>query len=96
MVILVKIVKIDQLQMHSGFFCLKHSVTIAEQKKTPYERFPMAAILLKNAQVTIAKWSQDMLSLDGFKPKKNFFPQNHIEILVPINLDHFSNNKSQN
>jgi hypothetical protein len=40
--------------MHSGFFRLKHSYTIAEQKKTPYRRFPMAAILLKKSQVIMA------------------------------------------
>jgi hypothetical protein len=54
MVILVKIVKIGQLQMEvesreptmlSGFFCLKHSVAIAEQKKLHIESFTMAAIL---------------------------------------------------
>ena len=48
MVILVKIVKIGQLQMgvesrepimHSGFFRLKHSDTIAEQKKLHLEDF---------------------------------------------------------
>jgi hypothetical protein len=52
--ILVKIVKIGQLQMDvesreptmlSGYFCLKHIVAIAEQKKTSYRRFSMAAIL---------------------------------------------------
>jgi hypothetical protein len=48
MVILVKIIKIGQLQMsvesrepimHSGFFHLKHSLTIAEQKKLHKEGF---------------------------------------------------------
>ena len=48
MVILVKIVKIGQLQMpvesrepimHSGFFRLKHSYIIAEQKKLHMEGF---------------------------------------------------------
>jgi hypothetical protein len=41
--------------------------------------FPMEATLTKNSQVIIAKWSQDILSLDGFKPKKKFFSQNHKE-----------------
>ena len=50
------------------FFCLKYSVTIVEQKKTPYGRFPMAAILSKNSQVTMAKWSQEMLVPEGYKP----------------------------
>jgi hypothetical protein len=31
--------------MHLGFFRLKHSFTIAEQKKTQYRRFSNAAIL---------------------------------------------------
>ena len=52
----------------SGFFRLKHTYIIAEQKKTSYGRFPMAAILPKNSQVTIAKWSQILLTPDGFKP----------------------------
>ena len=48
MVILVKIVKIGQLQMavesrepimHSGFFRLKHTYIIAEQKKLNMESF---------------------------------------------------------
>ncbi len=48
MVILVKIVKIGQLQMpveswepimHSGFFRLKHTYIIAEQKKVRMEGF---------------------------------------------------------
>jgi hypothetical protein len=52
--ILIKIAKLGQLQMgvesrepimHSSFFRLKHSFTMAEQKKTPYRRFPMAHIL---------------------------------------------------
>ena len=77
MVILLEIVEIYQLQMgivsrepmmHSGFFRLKHSPTIAEQKKTPYRRFPMAAILSKNSQVIMATWSQDMLLPEGSKP----------------------------
>ena len=77
MVIVVKIAKLGQLQMsvesrepimHSGFFRLKHSPTIAEQKKTPYRRFPMAAILSKNSQVIMATWSQDMLGPEGSKP----------------------------
>jgi hypothetical protein len=65
--ILVKIVKIGQLQMavesrepimHSGFFRLKHTYIIDEQKKTSYGRFLPGAILSINSQVTIAKWSQ--------------------------------------
>ena len=77
MVILVKIVKIDQLQMpvesrepinDSGFFRLKHTYIIAEQKKTPYGRFLPGTIPTKNSQVTIAKWSQSLLWPDGFKP----------------------------
>ena len=48
MVIFAKIVKIGQLQMpvesrepimHSGFFRLKHTYIIAEQKKVPMEGF---------------------------------------------------------
>jgi hypothetical protein len=48
MMISVKIVKIGQLQMpvesqqpimHSGFFRLKHTYIIAEQKKVPMEDF---------------------------------------------------------
>jgi hypothetical protein len=31
--------------MHSSFFGFRQSVPIAEQKKTPYRRFPMDAIL---------------------------------------------------
>jgi hypothetical protein len=76
MVILVKIVKIGQLQMpvesrepimHSDFFRLKHTYIIAEQKISSYGRFLLGAILSKNSQVTMAKWSQSFLSSDGFK-----------------------------
>ena len=49
------------------FFSFKHSVTIAEQKKTAYGRFLPGAILSKNSQVTIAKWTQGMLVLEGPK-----------------------------
>jgi hypothetical protein len=61
MVILVKIVKIGQLQMgvesweptnDSGFFHLKHSDTIAEQKKIHIEDFRRGLSFKKNP-----KWS---------------------------------------
>ena len=77
MVILVKIVKIGRLQMpvesretimHSGFFYLKHTYIIAEQKKLHMEGFCRGPSPQKISQVTIAKWSQSLLSPDGFKP----------------------------
>ena len=76
MVILVKIVKIYQLQMgvvsrelmmHSGFFRLKHSPTIAGQKKLHKEGFLWQPSSQKNSQVTMAKWTQDMLVPEGSK-----------------------------
>jgi hypothetical protein len=57
MVILVKNVIIGQLQMevesreptmHSGYFCLKHSVAIAEQKKLHIEGFLWQLSFKKN------------------------------------------------
>jgi len=73
MVILVKIVKIGKLQMpvESGepiafrFFSFKTFIYYSWTKKTSYRMLPMAAILTKNS---IAKWSQSLLSPDGFKP----------------------------
>jgi hypothetical protein len=50
------------------FFLLKTNIYHSLTKKTSYGRFSMAAILTKNSQVTMAKWSQSMLSPDGFKP----------------------------
>ena len=50
------------------FFLLKTFMYYRETKKTSYGRCPMAAIPTKNSQVTIAKWSQSLLSPDGFKP----------------------------
>ncbi len=55
--------------MHYGF--IYHSWT----QKSSYRMFPMAAILTKNSQVTIAKWSQSLLSPDGFKPWIFFHPK---------------------
>jgi hypothetical protein len=57
------------------FFLLKTYIYHRLTKKTPYGRFPMAAIPTKNSQVTIAKWSQGMLVPEGSKPKKIFFPK---------------------
>jgi hypothetical protein len=54
------------------FFLLKTYIYHSWTKKTPYGRFPMAAIPTINSLVTIAKWSQSLLSPDGFKPW-NFF-----------------------
>ena len=51
-----------------SFFFLKHTYIIGEQKKTSYGRCPMEAIPTKNSKVTITKWSQSLLSPDGFKP----------------------------
>jgi hypothetical protein len=61
--------------MHSGFFRLKHSPTIAKHKKTPYEKFLPGTILSKNSQVTMTTWSHGMLVPEGSKPKKNFYPK---------------------
>ena len=89
MVILVKIVKIGQIEMsevsrepimHSGFFRLKHTYIIAEQKKTLYQRFPMAAIHSKNSQVIMMTWSQSMLGPKGSKPLNKF----HLKIVKKI------------
>jgi hypothetical protein len=54
---------------------------------------PMAAILTKNSQVTMAKWSQSLLSPESMKFCST---QNHIEILVPIILGRFPINKNKN
>ena len=51
------------------FFLLKTYIYHRLTKKTPYGRFPMAAIPTKNSQVTIAKWSSGMLVPEGSKPK---------------------------
>jgi hypothetical protein len=59
------------------FFLLKTYIYHSWTKKTSYGRFPMAAIPTINSLVTIAKWSQSVLSLDGFKPR-NFF---HLKII---------------
>jgi hypothetical protein len=53
--------------MLSGFFRLKHSFTIAEQKnfikKVFFGRHP-----LKKSQVIVTTWSQDMLVPEGSRP----------------------------
>jgi hypothetical protein len=46
------------------FFSLKTYIYYSWTKKTSYGRCPIAAILPKNSQVTIAKWSQSLLSPD--------------------------------
>jgi hypothetical protein len=60
-----KIVKIDQFQIgvesreptnDSGFFHLKHSDTIAEQKKLHFEDFCRVPSSKKKSQVTMATW----------------------------------------
>ncbi len=82
--------------MHSGFFRLKHTFIIAEQKKL-LGRFPMAAILPKNSQVTIAKWSQSLLSPDVCRLRNHdiFSSQNPIENCVVIILSRFPINETQ-
>ncbi len=49
--------------MHSGFSHLKRSFIKTEQKKT-FGRFLLGAILSKNSQVTIAKWSVSVLNFN--------------------------------
>ena len=56
------------------FFSLKTYIYHSWTKKTSYGRFLPGAILSINSQVTIAKWSQSLLSPDGFKPWNFFIP----------------------
>jgi hypothetical protein len=104
MLILVKIVKIGQLQMvvesrepimHSGFFCLKHTYIIAEQKNFiynvsygshPHNKFPSdhGKMVTKSA---VAEWVQTMKFVSS---------QNHMENFVVITLGRFPINKTQN
>jgi hypothetical protein len=55
-----------------GFFSYKTFIYHSWTKKTSYWMLPIAAILTKNSQVTMAKWSQSWLSPDWFKAW-NFF-----------------------
>ena len=104
MMISVKIVKIGQLQMpvesrepimHSGFFCLKQTYIIAEQKKLHMEDFCRGLSHKKFSsdhskmftKFAIAGWVQTI--------KKILFP-NHIENFVVIILGRFPINKTQN
>jgi hypothetical protein len=103
MVILVKIVKIGQLQMdvesrgpimHSGFFRLKHSVNTLNKKnfiwKVSAGGYPLKKILSDH---------DDIVTRDAGAGRvhtiKIIFSQNHIENLILIILGHFRLIKSQ-
>jgi hypothetical protein len=79
-----KSLKIGQLQMsvesrepimHLGFFSFKTFTYYRRTQKTPYRRFPMAAILSKISQVIMTTWPHGMLLPEGSKLKKNFIPK---------------------
>ncbi len=59
------------------FFSFKTFMYHRWTKKTSYGNFLPGAILSINSQVTIAKWSQSLLSPDGYKPWKSF----HLKIV---------------
>ena len=59
------------------FFLLKTYIYHSWTKKSSYGRFLPRSILSINSQVTIAKWSQSLLSPDGRK-SWNFF---HLKII---------------
>jgi hypothetical protein len=101
MVILGKIFKIGQLRigepvMHSGFFRLKHSYTIAEQEKLHIEGFLWQPSSKKKSQMTIhgdivtryadAGWVQTI---------KKISSQTRKEIIILIILGRFSINKTK-
>jgi hypothetical protein len=80
--------------MHSGFFCLQHSVTIAEQKKLQIEGFCRE---LSSQNIPKGSWRhrhKRCWCRKGANQKK-FLSQNRIEILVFINLGRFPINKTQ-
>ncbi len=103
MVIFAEIVKKDQLQMavesrkpimHSGFFRLKHTYIIAEQKNSiwkvsagdhPHKKFPSDHGKMVT-KFDVAGWVQTM---------KFFSSKNHLENFVVIILGRFPLNETQ-
>jgi hypothetical protein len=89
MVILVKIVKNRSISneckiagTHNAFrfFSFKTFTNYRRTQKTPFRRFPMAAILSKKSQVIMTTWSHGMLVPEGSKPKNFFIPKKYREI----------------
>ena len=80
--------------MHSGFFRLKHSYIIAEQKKLHMEGFLWQPYSQKfpsdhsemDTKYAGAGWVQTI---------KNFLLENHIENLISIIFSRFSINETQ-
>ncbi len=103
MVILIKIVKIGQLQMavesrepivHSGFFRLKHTYTKGQQKKHHMKGFcrgPSSRKIPKRPSQNGHKVCCRRMGLNY----EIFLISNQIEKLVCIILGRFSNNKTQ-
>ncbi len=77
------------------FFSFKTFIYYSWTKKTSYRMLPLAAILTKNSQVTMAN-GQKVCCLRLGLNHEIFSSQNHIKILVPIIFGRFPVNKTQN